>query len=172
MTSSVASDAEARRLRTVIAAIVRRFQLAARADLACCGMTVSQAATLESLDRQGGMTLGELGRELGIAPSTVTRNIDRLVERGLVRRERSPGDRRSSRAVLTPDGRVAAAAIDRVEQQFATDILERLQRSESTDVVETLERLMVAVQSATERCCAGAFDDLADTYCSIGRNTP
>jgi DNA-binding MarR family transcriptional regulator len=108
------------------------------------------------------MTLGELGRELGISPSTVTRNVDRLTERGLVRREPSPHDRRSSRVVLTPDGREAAAIVDHVEQEFAADILGRLRQVGSTDVVGTVERLVAAVQAATERCCSGAFEGLVD----------
>jgi len=159
-------DLDARRLRTAIAAIVRRFQLASRADLACCGMTVAQAATLESLDRRCGMTLGELARELGISPSTVTRNVDRLVERGLVRRERHPGDRRSFRVVLTSGGREAAAAVDGVEQAFAADILEHLRRSGRTDVVDSLERLVAAVRAATDGCCPGDPSDRTDTCCS------
>lgn len=163
------ADLDARRLRTAVAAVVRRFQLAARADLACCGMTVAQAAALESLARRDGMTPGELGRELGISPSTVTRNVDRLIERGLVRRERSPGDGRSSRVLLTPGGRDAAAAVDRIEQAFAADILDHLRQAGSIDIVQSLERLMVAVQAATERCCSGAFEDLAEGCCSFER---
>jgi len=156
-------DLEATRLRTAIAAIVRRFQLAARADLACCGMTVAQAATLEALALRDGMTLGQLGREMGISPSTVTRNVDRLVERGLVRRVPLRDDRRSSYAELTATGRDAARAVDRMEQEFAAEILEHLRASGTTDVVDTLERLMTAVQAATERCCPGAFENLTNT---------
>jgi len=44
----VATNAAAQ-LRTGISAIVRRFSLAERADVDCCGLTVAQAATLEAL---------------------------------------------------------------------------------------------------------------------------
>ena len=58
------SDDLALRLTDAIRALVRRFSLAERADIACCGMTVAQAATLEAL-AGGGLRLGELGRRLG-----------------------------------------------------------------------------------------------------------
>jgi len=41
------SGEQARRLLENIRALVRRFSLAERADMSCCGMTVAQAATLE-----------------------------------------------------------------------------------------------------------------------------
>ena len=82
--SPTASDA--RRLRDAIRALVRRFAISERADFACCGMTVAQAATLETLSTEGAMRLGDLCARLGIAPSTLTRNLLRLEERGLVKR--------------------------------------------------------------------------------------
>ena len=67
------SDADAKRLRMAIRALVRRFQLAERADVSCCGLTVAQAATLDALADGDELRLGDLGRRLGIAPSTLSR---------------------------------------------------------------------------------------------------
>ena len=43
---------------------------------------MAQAATLETLRAEGAMRLGDLGRRLGIAPSTLTRNLARLEQSG------------------------------------------------------------------------------------------
>lgn len=155
-----ATDHDARRLNEAIRMLVRRFSLAERADVACCGMTVAQSATLEALE-PGGLRLGELGRRLGIAPSTLSRNLDRLVERGLVERGPDPGDRRALRAELTPAGRDAAAAVRRQDVEFARGILGRLPAGSAGSVVDALEALLGAVRSATESCCPGAYDHLA-----------
>jgi len=49
---------------------------------------------------------GPLGTaELAVNPSTVTRMCDRLVRKGLIRRHRQAGDRRSVRITLTAAGR-------------------------------------------------------------------
>lgn len=60
----------------------------------------------------GRMRPSELARRVLISPSALTRRIDRLERRGLVRRERCPDDARGAYAVLTRMGRnhlVAAA---------------------------------------------------------------
>ena len=75
--STVDVGRDAARLLAGIRALVRRFSLSERADVECCGMTVAQAATLETL-ADGPMRLGDLGRRLGIQPSTLTRNLSRL----------------------------------------------------------------------------------------------
>ena len=138
--------------------LVRRFSLAERADISCCGMTVAQAATLEAL-ADGGLRLGELGRRLGIAPSTLSRNLDRLVERGLVDRGPDPADRRAQRAELTAMGRAAVDEVRGYEVDFARDILDHL--CDAPRTVEALDELLSAIRTATEGCCPGAYDHLA-----------
>jgi len=151
------TDIDAQRLMEAIQLLVRRFSLAERADVACCGMTVAQAATLEVL-ANGPLRLGALGVRLGIAPSTLSRNLDRLVERGFVDRGPDPDDRRAQRAELTAEGHKAAASVDCAQIEFAHEILRRLRRSSST--IESLNELLTAVRAATESCCPGAYEHL------------
>lgn len=154
------SDELAVRLTDAIRALVRRFSLAERADTACCGMTVAQAATLEAL-AGGGLRLGELGRRLGISPSTLSRNLDRLESRNLVRRGPDPDDRRALRAELTTEGQKAADSVQIQEVEFSKSILRRLPDNAATPTVQALEELLQAIRSATESCCSGAFDHLS-----------
>jgi DNA-binding MarR family transcriptional regulator len=154
------SDELAIRLMEAIRVLVRRFSLAERADVACCGMTVAQAATLEAL-ADGGLRLGELGRRLGIAPSTLSRNLDRLVDRGLVTRNSDPDDRRALRADLTEAGKCAAGSVREQEIEFTRGILRNLPGSEAEAAVASIEDLLAAIRSATENCCPGAFDHLS-----------
>jgi DNA-binding MarR family transcriptional regulator len=151
---------DARRLRDAIRALVRRFAISERADVACCGMTVAQAATLETLATEGPMRLGDLGARLGIAPSTLTRNLLRLEERGLVKRTGERGDGRSFRAALTPSGVRAADDVLKQDLAFAASILERLPAETRRDTLAGVEGLLVAVRDATDSCCPGAFDHL------------
>ncbi len=156
------TDGLAIRLMEAIRVLVRRFSLAERADVACCGMTVAQAATLEAL-ADGGLRLGELGRRLGIAPSTLSRNLDRLVDRGFVVRNPDPGDRRALCAELTDAGRRAAVSVHEQEIDFTRGILERLPESSAEATVASIEELLMAIRSATEGCCPGAYDHLFST---------
>lgn len=52
----------------------------------------------------------ELGEELGWEKSRVSHQVDRMVHRGLVTRERCPSDQRGLFVVLTADGRRALEA--------------------------------------------------------------
>jgi len=154
-----AFDPEAIRLRAAVRALVRRFSISERADTACCGLTVAQAATLEAL-AGAPLRLGALGQRLGIAASTLSRNLARLEAAGLVERESDPGDARAARVALTQAGREAARGVERQEQAFARDVLDRLPAEHRTAALESLESLLGAVREATEACCPGAFDHL------------
>jgi len=152
-------DTQAQRLREAIRGLVRRFSLAERADMSCCGMTVAQAATLQALI-DGDLRLSDLGKRLGIAPSTLTRNLTRLEERGLIRKEPDPIDGRAQLVALTDAGRNAAGNVGRQEELFARSVLDRLPPGSESDALRTLENLMTAVRSASETCCPGAYDHL------------
>lgn len=151
-------------MRAAIRALVRRFSISERADVACCGVTVAQAAALEALGASGRIGLGELGRRLGIAPSTLSRNLDRLEERGLVRRVAESGDGRAVSAVLTAAGRRAARRLERQEDAFAGAVLELLPHGRSREVLRSFEELLGAVRRATSACCPGAFDHLMSDF--------
>src|SRR5512139_130065 len=114
---------DAAELRSVVAALVRRFSLSERADVLCCGLTVAQAATLEALREGGSLRLGPLARRLGISPSTLTRNLARLEADGLVARDADPDDARAARVRLTPAGERSAAKVEQQELAFAEGIL-------------------------------------------------
>jgi DNA-binding MarR family transcriptional regulator len=155
---------DARRLRSILAMLVRRFALSERADVACCGMTVAQAATLEVLRTEGATRLGALGRRLGISPSTLTRNLRRLQARGLLTRLPDPDDTRAALVSLSEAGRRAATRIVRQEESFAMTILEQFRPGRSRAALTSMEELLAAVRGATESCCPGAFDHLMKEF--------
>ncbi len=153
------TDLEARQLQQGIRALVRRFSLAERSDMSCCGMTVAQAATLQAL-ADGALRLGELSKRLGIAASTLTRNLARLEERGFVCRVGDPDDGRAQRVALTDSGRRAAVEVGLQEIEFARSVLECLPPGSVTATLDGFNQLLSAVRRATERCCPGAYDHL------------
>jgi len=144
--------------------LVRRFSVSERADVSCCGVTVAQAATLETLRLEGPMRLGALGRRLGITPSTLTRNLVRLEEAGLVARVEDADDGRALRVALSAAGRRAADRLERQEEAFAEAVLASLPRHRRPVIVEAMRDLLGAVRAATESCCPGAFDHLMEEF--------
>ncbi|NIM00418.1 MAG: MarR family transcriptional regulator [Acidobacteria bacterium] len=158
-------DAErARTVREGVQLLVRRFSISERAEVSCCGLTVAQSATLATLLAEGPLRLGTLGKRLGITASTLTRNVDRLEESGLVEREADPEDARAIRVRLTGAGRAAAARVARQEQEFAESVLARVPPGRRAELVRSLELLLSAVVDATQTCCPGAFDHLLEGF--------
>ena len=150
------------RLRSSFTVLLRRFSISERADVQCCGMTVAQAATLEALGREGAMRLGRLGKLLGIAPSTLTRNLTRLEQAGLVRRTSDKEDGRAAQVELTDKGSRARLRLEAIEDEFARRVLDRLSPAVREQALDGLAALLEAVRAETETCCPGAFDHLVD----------
>jgi DNA-binding MarR family transcriptional regulator len=73
--------------------------------LADDGITPTQRSILNTLERRGPLTHGDLATAERVRPPTITAAVDRLEQDGLVARERCSDDRRVTRVDITPDGR-------------------------------------------------------------------
>jgi DNA-binding MarR family transcriptional regulator len=76
-----------------------------------------EALRLLAFSRSGSLPMGKIGVRLMVHPAAVTNAIARLEQRGLVRRQMSPEDRRVVLATITPAGRtLAEEATDALNQ--------------------------------------------------------
>jgi DNA-binding MarR family transcriptional regulator len=99
---------------TVLAASRALVAVAARSLAAAADeVTLPQYRALVVLAARGPQGTAELAASLAVNPSTATRMCDRLVRKGLVRRHRQAGDRRSVRIALTAPGRDLVAEVTR-----------------------------------------------------------
>lgn len=107
-----ASEAPDELVDTVLAASRALVAVAAR-SLAAAGdeVTLPQYRALVVLAAKGPQGTADLAAALAVNPSTATRMCDRLVRKGLVRRHRQAGDRRTVRITLTPAGHGLVAAV-------------------------------------------------------------
>lgn len=98
-------------------AVHSAFKAFARAH----GLSLSQVFILRTLAQaERALTLGELAAELGLAKSTSSVEVGRLVEAGYLVREVDPENRRRVRIYLSPHGRgLLAAGPARVAEKIA-----------------------------------------------------
>lgn len=75
------------------------------AQLAPLGITSTQWGLLKAIADGRGDTAADLSRQYGYDPGALTRILDRLERKGLVRRDRSQKDRRRVHIALTEAGR-------------------------------------------------------------------
>ena len=105
------------------------------------GLTNAQWAPLFTIQKVGTTTLAELSRELQTDPGALTRTLDRLEAKGLVRRERSTSDRRVVHLALTPDGEAAMAPVPGVLCEVMNSYLAGFTREEWQTLLEMLRRM-------------------------------
>jgi len=102
----------------------RLFSALDEALLAAAEVTTAQSAALFWLRKRDGARLSELSRGLDLDNSAITGMVDRLEKKGLVRRERIPGDRRATGVWLTPAGRETAERALPVVNDFNARVAE------------------------------------------------
>lgn len=90
----------AERLRVSIGRLARRLR-----QQSLGGLTPSQTSVLATLDKHGQMSMSRLADHEGISKPSATGIVGRLVERGLVERQRDPEDGRSAIVVIAEAGR-------------------------------------------------------------------
>ena len=119
-------------------------------DVARHEITPTEFAILEVLYHKGPLLLGEVQKKILVTSGGITYLVDRLVEKGLVRREECAEDRRARYAVLTPAG---TALIRKVFPQHALAIEEAvsgLTTAEQREAVQLLRKLGLAAAEQAE----------------------
>jgi DNA-binding MarR family transcriptional regulator len=120
-------------------------------ELDAFNLTPPQYVALRSMmDREQGCTMTELAEAAYQVSATMTGIIDRLVERGLVQRERAPRDRRSLSVRLTPAGWQLLSEISAVRQARVRQVLEELTPEERRGLVAMSRRYLEVVEKALQ----------------------
>lgn len=105
-------------------------------------VTTPQLICLHALRRSGAVTFGQLARAVDISVSTATGIMDRLEDKGLVKRKRSNADRRKVYLELTAAGAAVVTRSPSLLQDRLVAGLARLPESDRAGIAEALERVV------------------------------
>jgi DNA-binding MarR family transcriptional regulator len=94
-----------------LASVQQAVERYAARHVRAAGLTRPQFDVMASLGERGGITLGELCARTLITKGTLTGVVDRLEQRGLLRRRVDRSDRRRTFVELTPPGRRLLARV-------------------------------------------------------------
>jgi DNA-binding MarR family transcriptional regulator len=118
---------------------------ALKRELASAGAELIKPAylgVLMVLWSQDRLKVVELGRRVGLEPSTMTGLLDRMERDGLVQRRADPEDRRAQRIHLTDEGRAASEPVNRVIDRALTTIFEGIEEQAIEGLKQTLRRVL------------------------------
>jgi len=104
-------------------------------------LSAHQGAILDHLDDLEPTTLADLARHMGVTASTMSLNVERLVRRGYLLRQRDARDRRRLRLRLSPAGVRVKEAQRVLEPARVRGLLERLRPAEREAALRGLELL-------------------------------
>ena len=105
-------------------------------------LTMPQLRLLYVLVNDGPHGAGALARRLGLAPSSVTGLVDRLVDRGLARRDEDPPDRRVVRATATAFGQELLETLVAQRREQLLRLFGGLSFDEQADLARVLRALL------------------------------
>jgi DNA-binding MarR family transcriptional regulator len=128
------------------------------------GIGPADLRCLNAIENAGGLTAGELAREVGVTTGAVTGALDRLEAAGYARRAADPDDRRRVRVTVTPEFRARAEGI---WGPLAADWQRRLGARFTAAELETI----VAFLELTGEIGEGHLDRLAGEGPTVGPGT-
>ena len=122
------------------------------------GISGAQLFVLEKLADGSSQSLNDLASRTFTHQSSVSTVVTRLVEQGLVSRQRSAGDSRKVELVLTPRGRRLAAQTTGAAQEQLIQSIRRMPVRTRNELALLLDEL-VSGMKVTERKPRMFFDD-------------
>jgi DNA-binding MarR family transcriptional regulator len=132
-----------------------RRQAAMLAHIHSCGQSPAQLHVLGVLREVAPITVSHLATRLGISPPSASAIVDRMVDGGLVARERSEEDRRIVSVSLTAGGEAALNEAIGGRRGWLERVLGRLDPVELGDTVRVLTRLEAALDEDRVGAAAG-----------------
>jgi DNA-binding MarR family transcriptional regulator len=136
------TDLDSRRVLDSLRRIVRVLREASRAAEKTVGLSSAQLFALRELANGAPLSLGQLAARTMTHESSVSVVVRRLVERGLVSRERSTADGRQVVLTLTQEGRTLLKQAPTAATHALLEGLGHLNRDERRQLAGALARLV------------------------------
>lgn len=103
------------------------------------------------VERLGPIGVVDLAGRVGRDYTTVSRQVARLEELGLVTRRAGSVDRRVREAAITPEGKIATDALDAARESLALGLFRDWSENEFSDLVRLMRKLADAMNEEAPR---------------------
>ncbi|MCE5196006.1 MAG: MarR family transcriptional regulator [Negativicutes bacterium] len=117
------------------------IRIQGREILADFNITPPQLTALQVLQKNGTITIGELGEKMYLAYSTATDLIDRMERNELVQRIRDVDDRRVVRLQILPKGEKLVDEVIYRRKEYLAGILVSVSEEDQLHLLNSLKRL-------------------------------
>ncbi len=137
-------DADAHAIQAVTTRVSMASRRSLAGELVKFNLTIPQWTALRALKQytRPGCTLNELAEAANQVPATMTGIVDRLVERGLVERQRDTQDRRALRLFLTDGGDNLLDQIDALQNAQVRKVMEHFSKAERMEFIRLMNQYL------------------------------
>jgi len=105
----------------------RRIELGLLPELDEFELTIEQWRVMSALHEEPGQPMTTLAETAVLPPASLTRHVDKLVERGLVLRRIHPDDKRRIVTALSPVGGTVADRLAAAQRELEADVAKYFQ---------------------------------------------
>ena len=133
-------------LDDLVPVLVKHFQISNPHKLYGIKITLQQYLALDTIAKKGKCTVGDLGKSLGIALSSVTELIDRLTKKHFVKRKKEVKDRRVVWINLTDAGLEIYKKINVKKQNQVAIVLKKLTKRDQDALINILKVVSQVVE--------------------------
>ncbi|GMK45592.1 hypothetical protein PghCCS26_27200 [Paenibacillus glycanilyticus] len=139
-------------VREILQGVVRRFGLQQKGGAQGFGISVIQSHILYELHKRPNLSLNELADVLCVEASTLSRQVQQLVELELLSREPDQKDRRYVTLTLTAKGHEQQKAVAEAMEDYILSIFQYVPADKKRQVLESLQLLNEAMGQSSH-CC-------------------
>ncbi|NMD72787.1 MarR family transcriptional regulator [Bacillus sp. DNRA2] len=113
--------------------------------IAANGLNPTEFAVLELLYHKGEQPLQQIGGKILLASGSITYVVDKLEQKGLLKRVACPNDRRVTYAQISEEGKRFIESIFPEHEQRINEIMSVLSNEEKNTAIELLKKLGLSV---------------------------
>ena len=124
----------------------RAFQEQIRDDTAQNNLSITEFSVLEVLFHKGKQTIQQIAKSILIASSSMTYVIDKLEQKGLIKRNACPEDRRVVHVTLTENGLELMNILMPEHEELVDNAFNSLHPNEVEDLVFLLKKVKARLE--------------------------
>jgi len=115
-------------------------------DIKSHGLNPTEFAVLELLFHKGDQPIQQIGQKILLSSGSMTYVIDKLEEKGFLRRKPCPNDRRVTYATITAAGQTLMEKIFPKHREAIRSIFSALDSDEKQEMIQLLKKLGFSVK--------------------------
>lgn len=139
------TDINSKQLREILRLLERELGALDEQQKTCCEVTMAQCHTIVEIGRKQSITLNELAELLNLDNSTMSRTVNNLVNKDLVKRVVNLKDRRYVTISLTEDGQKVFRGIEEDMDGYYEKVLQSIPEDKRPSLIDSLQVLVEAL---------------------------